>query len=318
MKRKGLKIILILVLIGLVVFIFAKRNQATTEEETTESTTSTESEVIQTDILNTVSSSSYIESALEENKPVHATYYLEEIYVSENQKVTEGENILKYTNGTYMTAPYNGVITALSLPDVEEMCTNEHFITIQSTDALKITLDVEEEEVKKVALGEVAEIAIEVLPNQTITGYVTSIDNTATYRSSGSTFAVEVEFQNDGNVLLGMSAKCSIILEKAENVIGVATEAIEEQNGKTYVTVKSGDNKTTEVQVETGISNDAYTEIKSGLDVGDVVLIEKEESSTNNRMMQRMEKENGQMNMPEGMDFSDRNGGEMPPNMPRN
>ena len=62
-----------------------------------------------------------------------------------------------------------------------------------------------------------------------------------------------------------MSANCAVILEKAENVIVVPKEAIQTSNNTKYVVVVNEDGSTENVTVETGISNDAYTEIKSGL-----------------------------------------------------
>lgn len=79
----------------------------------------------------------------------------------------------------------------------------------------------------------------------------------------------------------GMSAKCEVILEKAENVIAVAKEAVTEERTGKYVTVKTENNETTQVQIETGIENDAFVEVTSGLNEGDIVIIEEQES--NNR-----------------------------------
>ena len=285
-KNKLLRFLILLLIIIIGVIVFLKNKPASNEEESSDSTTTiTESEVVKTDIVNSVSNSNYVETALEEKKELHATYYFNEIYVSENQYVSAGENLLQYTNGTYMTAPYNCVISEISVPDDSgDMCTNEHYITLQSTDTLKISLNVDENEIDKIYLGQSADIELTAFPDKEITGYVTNIDNQATYDSNGSTFNIDVEFQNDGDILLGMSAKSSVILEEAQNVIAVATEAIEEQNGKMYVTVKLDDDTTKEVEVETGIANDAYTEIKSGLNEGDIVIIEKEESNSNRRM----------------------------------
>lgn len=318
MKNKIFKILILIILVIAIVFFVKNKtvNEKNNDDTETTTTTTTESEAIRTDILNTVSKSSYIESALEEKKELHATYYFEEIYVQENQYVASGENILKYTNGTYMTAPYNCVITEIFVPDVDDMCTNEHYITIQSTDTLKISLSVDEENISKVYLGQTAEIELDVFSDKEISGYITNIDNSATYNSSGSTFNVDVEFQNDGDISLGMSAKCSIILEKAENVIGVASEAVEEQNGEKYVTVKTDDDKTTEVKVETGISNDAYTEIKNGINEGDIVVIEKEESDSKSDKMNFRMQNGGQGGGQENFERMNSGGGERPSGMP--
>ena len=309
-KKKKLWLLILIIIISIMIAIYMMNNNSSNDTGA-ESTEITETTVIKTDILNTISNSSYIQSALTENKELHATYYFEEIYFEENQYISEGENILKYTNGEYMVAPYNCVITAMSIPNSEEICTNKHYLTLQSTDTLKISLEIGEDELNTIYVGQEARIEVETLDNKNVIGYVTSIDNTANYSSSGSTFGVDVEFPNNGEILLGMSAKCSVVLEKAEGVIAVANEAITEQNNKKYVTVKSSDGTTKEIEIEVGIENDAYTEVKNGLNEGDIVLIEEtQESSMQNIMGQK-----NQMDRQQG-GFSQEQGGGERPEMP--
>lgn len=289
-KKSKIWILMLILLIIVSVYVFYTKNKS---EESESEVITKENQVIKTDIVNTVSKSSYIETALEENKELHATYYFQEIYFEENQYIKQGENILKYTNGTYMVAPYNCVITKIEIPKEQEMCTNKHYITIQSTDTFKILLNIDEDELDTVYVGQEAIIEIETLPDTKITGYVTNIANTATYSQSSSTFAIEVEFQNNGDILLGMSVKCSVVLEKAEGVIAVASEAITNKNNKKYVTVKLSDGTAKQVEVETGISNDAYTEVKKGLNEGDIALIEestRKNTQENNRQNGREQK----------------------------
>ncbi len=79
-----------------------------------------------------VSTTTSVSSALTEKLELHATYYLEECFVEEDDSVSSGENILEYTNGTYLTAPYDCIITTLNIPDEEEKCTRKplckHFL----------------------------------------------------------------------------------------------------------------------------------------------------------------------------------------------
>lgn len=312
MKKKAIKYsILVCIFIIIIVGIIYKVNG----EEEDETTTVSETEVIKTDILNTLSTSSYISTALEENKQLHTGYYFSEIYVEENEYVAQGTEILQYTNGESLVAPYNCVITSIMVPNSGEICTNNHYITIQSTDTLQMSLQIEEDELDIVYVGQEAQIEIEAL-DKTVTGYVTKIDNTATYSSSGSNFGVEVEFENDGDILLGMSATCSIVLEKAEDAIAVANEAIQEQGGKKYVTVQNEDGTTEDVEIETGIENDAYTEVISGLNEGDIVLIIEETEETNTGGQMRgggnMEQNQGMDEMPSGEAPSGDMGGEAP------
>lgn len=233
-------------------------------------------------IIKTISKTGEIKTGSEEKLELHASYYFKEILIDENQYVAEGENILEYTNGTYLTAPYNCVITGISVPNKNCIVTNKNYIAIKGTDTLETTLSVDEDELDTVYVGQEAQITVSALENKVYNGYVTKISNTATYSSNGSNFAITVEFNNDGNALIGMTAKTEVILEKAENVLVVPVEAIEENSNQKYVTVVNKDGTTSEKNVETGISNDAYIEIKSGLSEGDSIQITVNSSSLKN------------------------------------
>lgn len=323
MRRKKRHTGLIIFCILLIVAgIFIYKNIKNKSSEENDKITVTEANVEQMTILNTINSSSYIASVLTENIELHATYYFDEIYYEENELIKEGENILKYTNGKYLVAPYDCIITKIEIPDKDEKCTNSHYITIESTNVLTMSLNVDEDELDTVYIGQEAEITVDVLKDKSYTGYVTKISNTASYSSNGSKFTVIVEFKNDGNILIGMGAKCNIILEKAENVISVPSEAIITENKKKYVTIKKDDEETEKIEVQTGISNDAYTEIKSdNLEVGQIVLIEKNNSSSKKEFSN-----NRGGDMLDGMDFDfesksggsipSMEGGKMPDNFP--
>lgn len=149
-----------------------------------------------------ISTTSEIESGLTEQLDLHATYYLEESYVESDEEIQEGESILKYTNDTYLTAPYNCVIIKTNLPEEGELCTNEHYVEICSTDLLAINLSVDETIIDQLTLGQEATIEVEALDNKTYTGNITSISNVA----SNGKFTVTVEFQNDGDIKIGMTA----------------------------------------------------------------------------------------------------------------
>ena len=148
---------------------------------------------------------SEITTGLEENISLHATYYFKEIYVEENQKVTAGENILQYTNGEYLVAPYDCVITKISVPDTNAQCTNKHYITIASTKVMQAKIKVSEEKIDLIEIGDEAIVKVEALEKE-YTANVTNISSTA----SNGYFTVTVEFENDGNILLGMTGKIEI------------------------------------------------------------------------------------------------------------
>ena len=153
----------------------------------------------------TITGTSEVTTGLEENLSLHATYYFKEIYVEENQKVTAGENILQYTNGEYLVAPYDCVITAISVPDANAQCTNKHYITVASTKVLQAKVKVSEEKIDSISIGDDAKVTVEAVEKE-YDAYVTNISSTA----SNGYFTVTVEFENDGNVLLGMTGSVEI------------------------------------------------------------------------------------------------------------
>lgn len=135
--------------------------------------------------------------------------------------------------------------------------------------------------------------------------------------TNGTYFSAKVTFENNGNLKIGMSASCEIIIEKAENVVAVPLEAVQTSYGGKYVIVVNDDGSTSEVSVETGISNDAYIQIKSGISEGTTVQMIESSTSSQTSGVMGFEKSSFRGGMSESSNF---NGGvaptEMKPNMP--
>jgi hypothetical protein len=155
----------------------------------------------------TLKTTTEIESALTEDVELHATYYLEEVYVSENEYVKEGENILKYTNDTYLVAPYDCYIIKLNLPDLEGEALNNHYVEISSSNSLMVTMNIDETNIDEISVGLEATIEVTAL-NKIYQGYVTHIASTG----SNGKFEIEIEFENDDDVKIGMTGEVFIII----------------------------------------------------------------------------------------------------------
>ena len=198
-------VLLILILIGIIVaYVF--KNADTTRIENTQTIQENQSIELfnskqQQEKKTILKQTSEVKSALIEKVEPHASYYLKEVYVEENQFVEQGANILKYKNGKYLTAPYDCVITGLNLPEVDEKLLNSHYIEISSNHMLSVTMNVDETNINEVKIGQEAKIKIATLEKE-YTGYVTKVASTA----SNGKFKVTIEFENDGNIKLGMTA----------------------------------------------------------------------------------------------------------------
>jgi multidrug efflux pump subunit AcrA (membrane-fusion protein) len=71
----------------------------------------------------------------------------------------------------------------------------------------------------------------------------------------------------------GMNATVMIIIDQAQDVLTVPTTAVQTEGRGKYVTVQKDDGSTEKVTVETGLSDDSNTEITSGLEEGQTVII---------------------------------------------
>lgn len=212
MKYKKIIIILLLIfiLVGIIIAYVIKNSDSTSSENIesmgeSKSINFTNNSEQKEEKKTTLKSNSEIKSALVEQIEPHASYYLEEIYVEENQYIEKGANILKYTNGTYLTAPYDCVVTKLNLPELEGKFLNSHYVEVSSNNALSVTINVNEENINKIKVGLDAKIKITTLEKE-YTGYVTKVASTA----SNGRFKVTIEFENDGNIKLGMTASVEL------------------------------------------------------------------------------------------------------------
>ena len=230
-------------------------------------------------IENTLESDGEIVSALEENVLPHTSYYLDEICVEEGEALAEGGDILKYTNGYTMEAPYNCVVIGWDLPEEDEQLTSDHYVTIAGTDVVQMEISVSESDVADLQLGDDATVSVDAT-GSTYDAEVSYISQVGSYSGGTSTFTAKLRFDNDGKIKLGMSGTAEVSLDKADNVLAVPVGAVSRRGGKSYVTLVDGSGNETVAEVETGVSSSSFIEIKSGLSEGDNVLVRETESSS--------------------------------------
>ena len=83
------------------------------------------------------------------------------------------------------------------------------------------------------------------------------------------------ELLNSPLPYIGMNGSVSIITELNQDVLVVPSKAIKEDNGKLYVLLQNKTTKTSEKQfITTGITDVSQTEITSGIEEGNIILIE--------------------------------------------
>lgn len=203
--KKLVTIIILMAIVGTVTFFIGKQIGLNTDISSVN--VNVEEVTVGTKTINkTLTSSGEIKSASVEKLELSTSYYYETICVEEDDIVKKGENIIKYTNGTYLTAPYDCVITQINIPSEGGKCTNEHYIEISSNNILKVKVKIDESKINLITLGQNAIVEVSSYEDKEIEGNITNISNTA----SNGKFTVTIEFENDGEVMIGMSALVTI------------------------------------------------------------------------------------------------------------
>jgi len=120
------------------------------------------------------------------------------------------------------------------------------------------------------------EATVEGLDEKTFTVSLNAID---TYPGADSKYHVNfsVTLPKDSPIVTGMKSKVKIVTYRNDKAITVPSAAVSTDQGKTTVKVKLADGKGEPREVTLGRKNDGKTEILSGLEAGQVVILPEKE-----------------------------------------
>ena len=142
--------------------------------------------------------------------------------------------------------------------------------------AILAELRVDETDIASIKLNQQADIYAAAYPNKPFSGKVINIGTSAKNQpgSQGLSFRVKVLLDpTDRQLYAGMSCRAEIATSIAENSLKLPIEAIQKEEGKTFVWRLNSDNTVSKVIVSVGISSDIEQAITEGLSKGDNVVI---------------------------------------------
>lgn len=148
--------------------------------------------------------------------------------------------------------------------------------TLGQVDSLqrRITIAVDELDINQVAIGQKAAVTVDAAPGETFQGEVVKISELGTVQSGVTTYDVTVSIPYDPLVKVGMTADVEITLAAKTDVVLLPIEAVTTAgNRKLVAVVPEGSDEKTMVPVETGLMDDRYYEVASGLSEGDQVVL---------------------------------------------
>jgi multidrug efflux pump subunit AcrA (membrane-fusion protein) len=131
---------------------------------------------------------------------------------------------------------------------------------------------VDDTEVGELAVGDQAVITPEGA-SAPVYGQVASVGIMASQSSGVASFPVVIDVTGTQSGLYpGATANVSIVVKELQNVLEVPTAAIRFTNGNTSVVVDQNGNQVTR-QVSLGTASGGYTQVTSGLNAGDRVVV---------------------------------------------
>lgn len=177
-------------------------------------------------------------------------------------------------DGTVLTAPFDGVITAINYNVGENASGAVMTLADMSQPLLEVYLD--ESDLNMIGLGYQVEVSFDALADQVFTGTVTQIDPTLVTSNGVSVVRALVQldessFAKPQTLPAGLNATVEVIGGKAENALLVPVEALREISDGQYAVFVMVDGVPELRMVEVGLMDYSFAEILSGVAEGDVV-----------------------------------------------
>ena len=145
---------------------------------------------------------------------------------------------------------------------------------------MSVTITVDESDILSLAVGQEADVTVRSVGEDSMSGIVTEIDKTGASES----YTAVIQLEKVQGMLNGMTASVDVRIEGVDDAIIIPADALNQTSTGAYV-YTTYDEETQEyggrVDVITGLSNDNYVEIKSGLSVGDTVYYTEKQTFAN-------------------------------------
>lgn len=188
-------------------------------------------------------------------------------------------------NDTYdfytITAPIDGIVTSVNVTVDDYIRSESVLATIVNTTDLEFSISVDELEISDVEIGQEVKITVDALEEtekEPLIGYVSGIALEGSSMNSVTTYPVTISLSGDDRIKIGFNCSAEIVISSAEDVVIVPVEAINSRRGKYFVTLEDMSEK----EVTVGMYDEDNIEIKSGLNVGDIILLPEKVASTSN------------------------------------
>ena len=187
------------------------------------------------------------------------------------------DNMSNYT----ITSPISGTIIEKDAKQGDALTSGSTLCVIYDLSYLEMVINVDELQIGALSVGQKVQLTADAVTDKTYVGTVTRVSMKGSSSGGTTTYPITIRIDDTDGLRPGMNANAEIVVAEASNALVVPNAAVI-RGGYVLVSKKSPsaanaveDMDAPEgyvyVKVETGVSDDSYTEIKSGLQEDDTV-----------------------------------------------
>ena len=186
------------------------------------------------------------------------------------------ETLANYT----ISAPISGTVIQKNYQQGETVESGKEMCIIYDMAYLEMTINVDELDINQISVGQDVSVTADSVDG-VFNGKITRVSMVGKTDGGTTTYPVTVQVEEYGALRPGMNVNAEIVVEQATDSIAVPNAAIERGDVVLVTTASpSAANAIADmpapegyvyVQVETGVSDENYTEITSGLQEGDII-----------------------------------------------
>jgi RND family efflux transporter MFP subunit len=182
------------------------------------------------------------------------------------------EIVLGYTR---ITAPISGVVAEVATREGETVAADYSaptFVTIIDLDRLEVLAYVDETDIGRIEVGQIATFSVDTYPGVEFTATVDAIQPRAEIQGSVVNYIVRLDFEPADEYILRpeMTAHVQLVVAEREDALTAPRNALFRRDGRQFVMLERN-GEWIETGVRTGWRSESKVEIISGIKQGDVI-----------------------------------------------
>ena len=191
------------------------------------------------------------------------------------------QNLQDAMNNYTITAPISGTIIEKDAKVGDAVKAGDTLCIVYDLSYLEMGINVDELQISSITVGQKVQITADAVPDKTYVGTVTRVSMKGTSNGGTTTYPVTIRIDDTDGLRPGMNANAEIVVAEAKNALVVPNAAV--VRGSYVLVTKdspSAANADTAMEapegfvyvpVKTGVSDDDYTQIVSGIQEGDTI-----------------------------------------------